>query len=112
MRPGMTDYAAILFRDESSLLDEESDPVEVYRHEIMPIKFVHYERYSREIGVLNDLRIILATILLLVIGRDPRRLGIEHELHLTAARRARRARGAATSAEAATALAKRSKQFR
>ena len=55
MRPGMTDYAAILFRDESSLLDEESNPVEVYRHEIMPIKFVHYERYSREIGVLNDL---------------------------------------------------------
>jgi lipopolysaccharide/colanic/teichoic acid biosynthesis glycosyltransferase len=108
MRPGMTDYAAILFRDESSLLDKDSDPVEVYRHEIMPIKFVHYERYSRDIGVLTDLRIILATILLLVVGRVPRRLGIEHELHLKAVRRAHEA---ATSIEAATAHAKRSEQF-
>jgi lipopolysaccharide/colanic/teichoic acid biosynthesis glycosyltransferase len=80
MRPGITDYAAILFRDESSLLDPNSDPVEVYRHRIMPIKFAYYERYSREIGVLNDLRIILATILLLVVGRVPPRLGIECKL--------------------------------
>ena len=82
IRPGMTDYAAILFRDESSLLDQNSDPVEVYRREIMPIKFSHYERYSREIGVLNDLRIILATILLLIAGRIPKGLGIEHELQV------------------------------
>jgi lipopolysaccharide/colanic/teichoic acid biosynthesis glycosyltransferase len=80
MRPGITDYAAILFRDESSLLDPNSDPVEVYRRRIMPIKFAYYERYSREIGVLNDLRIILATILLLVVGRVPPRLGIECKL--------------------------------
>jgi lipopolysaccharide/colanic/teichoic acid biosynthesis glycosyltransferase len=80
MRPGMTDYAAILFHDESSLLGQDSDPVEVYRHEIMPIKFVHYERYCREIGVLIDLRIILATILLLVFEWVPKWLGIECEL--------------------------------
>lgn len=77
MRPGITDYAAILFRDESSLLDRERDPIDVYRHEIMPVKFAYYERYSREIGVLNDLRIILATMLLLIGGRVPPRLGIE-----------------------------------
>ena len=77
MRPGITDYAAILFRDESALLDGKRDPVEVYRRGIMPAKFSHYERYSREIGVLNDLRIILATMLLLIVGRVPRRLGIE-----------------------------------
>jgi lipopolysaccharide/colanic/teichoic acid biosynthesis glycosyltransferase len=80
MRPGITDYAAILFRDESSLLDPNSDPVEVYRHRIMPIKFAYYERYGRQIGVLNDLRIILATILLLVMGRVPLLLGIECKL--------------------------------
>ena len=39
MRPGITDYAAILFRDESSLLDRERDPIDVYRREIMPAKF-------------------------------------------------------------------------
>jgi len=77
MRPGITDYAAILFRDESSLLDRERDPIDVYRHEIMPVKFAYYERYSREIGVLNYLRIIRATMLLLIVGRVPPRLGIQ-----------------------------------
>jgi lipopolysaccharide/colanic/teichoic acid biosynthesis glycosyltransferase len=80
MRPGITDYAAILFRDESSLLDGDSDPIEVYRDRIMPIKFAFYERYSRQIGVVNDLRIILATILLLIVGRLPLWLGIECKL--------------------------------
>jgi lipopolysaccharide/colanic/teichoic acid biosynthesis glycosyltransferase len=80
MRPGITDYATILFRDESSLLDQDRDPVEVYRREIMPVKFTYYERYRREIGILNDLRIIFATILLLVVGLVPQWLGIEHQL--------------------------------
>jgi len=78
MWPGITDYAAILFRDESSLLDHERDPIDVYRREIMPAKFAYYERYSRKIGVLNDLRIILATILLLVAGQVPHWLGVEY----------------------------------
>ena len=82
MRPGMTDYAAILFRDESSLLDRDNDPVTLYRYKIMPIKFGYYERYSREIGPLNDLRIILATVLLLAAGHVPRWLGIESELKI------------------------------
>jgi lipopolysaccharide/colanic/teichoic acid biosynthesis glycosyltransferase len=80
MRPGLTDYAAIRFRDESSLLDQKRDPVEVYRREIMPVKFAHYEQYSREIGIVNDLRIVFATILLLVTGRIPCWLGIEDRL--------------------------------
>jgi lipopolysaccharide/colanic/teichoic acid biosynthesis glycosyltransferase len=82
MRPGITDYAAILFRDESSLLDRERDPIDVYRREIMPAKFAYYERYSREIGVLNDSRIILATILLLVAGQVPHWLGVEYRLRM------------------------------
>ncbi len=72
MRPGMTDYAAILFRDESALLQGEDDPVDVYRSRIMPLKFAHYARYHRDIGVMNDLRIILATVLILGHARMPR----------------------------------------
>src|SRR5262249_21017664 len=41
LRPGMTDYASILFRDESSLLNGKINPVEFYQREIMPIKFVY-----------------------------------------------------------------------
>lgn len=82
VRPGMTDYAAILFRDESSMLDRNDDPVVLYRHKIMPIKFGYYERYCREVGLLNDLRIILATIMLLAGGHVPRWFGIECELKI------------------------------
>jgi lipopolysaccharide/colanic/teichoic acid biosynthesis glycosyltransferase len=80
MRPGITDYAAILFRDESSLLSGKRNPIDVYQRVIMPAKFACYERYSREIGMLNDLRIIAATTLLLVTGRIPHWLGIEYRL--------------------------------
>lgn len=79
VKPGITDYAAILFRDESALLDPGRDPVEVYRREIMPVKFRYYERYVRQIRILNDLRIVLATVILLAIGRPPRWLGLTDE---------------------------------
>ncbi len=82
LRPGMTDYASILFRDESSLLDGRTDPVEIYRGEIMPIKFAYYERYARNVGSVNDLRLILATVSLLAFNHVPATLGVEHELPL------------------------------
>jgi lipopolysaccharide/colanic/teichoic acid biosynthesis glycosyltransferase len=78
MRPGITDYAAILFRDESSLLDGRRDPIEVYRCEITPVKFGYYERYCGEVSLPNDLRIILATIFVLVLGQVPHWLGMEY----------------------------------
>jgi lipopolysaccharide/colanic/teichoic acid biosynthesis glycosyltransferase len=80
VRPGITDQAAILFRDESALLASDRDPMEVYYREIMPIKFRYYERYVRHIGVLSDLRIILATVIVLAIGRLPRWLSLEYDL--------------------------------
>jgi lipopolysaccharide/colanic/teichoic acid biosynthesis glycosyltransferase len=82
MRPGMTDYAAILFRDESSLLDGHDNPAEFYRREIMPIKFGYYKRYSRDLGLINDLRLIAATVSLLAFKHVPDSFGTEHELRL------------------------------
>ncbi|MGH6935885.1 MAG: sugar transferase [Methylocella sp.] len=83
MRPGMTDYAAIVLRDESSLYDGQVDPAEIYRCEIVPIKFSYYERYSQDIGFLNDLRIIVATVSVLAFNRVPEIFGLEHKLRLT-----------------------------
>ncbi len=78
VRPGITDEAALVFRDESALLDSGRDALEVYRSDIVPVKFRHYEHYVRHIGVSNDLRLILATVVLLMIGRLPRWLGLEY----------------------------------
>lgn len=79
VRPGITDQAAILFRDESALLASDRDPMEVYYREIMPVKFRHYECYIRHIGILRDLRIILATLVVLAVGRLPQWLSLEYE---------------------------------
>ncbi len=84
MRPGITDYAAIFFRSESEILDGESDPVEVYRKRILPIKFALYERYSREIGFLNDLRIICATLALLLTSKSVNWFDIEQDMSVAA----------------------------
>ena len=70
MRPGITDYAAILFRNESAVLEGESNPVDAYKHRIMPIKFALYKRYSHDIGLIADLRLILGTLSLLTFSND------------------------------------------
>jgi lipopolysaccharide/colanic/teichoic acid biosynthesis glycosyltransferase len=71
MRPGMTDYAAILYRDESALLREGDDPVAVYREKIMPAKFALYEYYGRNITLSNDMRLVLATVMVMAGCRVP-----------------------------------------
>jgi lipopolysaccharide/colanic/teichoic acid biosynthesis glycosyltransferase len=66
--PGITDYASILFRDESALLSGNADPQRFYREVIMPIKAKYYARYIADISLFTDLRIIGATIALLIVG--------------------------------------------
>ena len=79
LRPGMTDYASILFRNENELLDTSNDPIAVYSNDIIPMKVAYYEQYCRDVGVLTDLRIILATILLLLFKHIPKGLRIEDD---------------------------------
>ena len=75
VRPGITDYASLLFSDESSLLAQDEDPVQFYQRSIMPVKLRYYERYIQDIGLLTDFRIILATVALVVFGRVPQSNG-------------------------------------
>lgn len=77
VRPGVTDYASIYFRNESSLLDPHCDPISTYCRDIMPVKFIHYERYTREVSVLTDLKIIALTIWVLLSNRSAERR-VEH----------------------------------
>lgn len=61
VRPGLTDFAAIQFRNESLLLCGP-DPEMVYREEILPQKIALYERYIDQQSILTDLHIIASTI--------------------------------------------------
>ncbi|MDR0274879.1 MAG: sugar transferase [Burkholderiaceae bacterium] len=66
VRPGMTDLAAIEFRDEERLLaaahDRGDDPESVYVREVLPLKQRYYLDYVRRHNVAGDLRIIARTL--------------------------------------------------
>lgn len=68
VRPGITDYASIQFRNENKLLEGKEDPIGYYIREIMPVKLQLNQKYIREQSFWLDVRIIVQTILLIFKG--------------------------------------------
>lgn len=62
VKPGITDFATIEFRDEEDILKEYNKPDEGYCNEILPRKIELYKKYIKEKGFLTDVRLILLTI--------------------------------------------------
>jgi lipopolysaccharide/colanic/teichoic acid biosynthesis glycosyltransferase len=64
--PGITDLAAILYKDESAILGQARDPEKAYLETILPVKLEYYQRYVRERSFWLDLRIIFQTLVAIV----------------------------------------------
>jgi lipopolysaccharide/colanic/teichoic acid biosynthesis glycosyltransferase len=62
VRPGITDPASIAYRDESTLLAAAVDPERVYIEQVMPAKLRYAAQYVDQMSLLNDARLILATL--------------------------------------------------
>lgn len=62
VRPGITDYAAIAFRDEESVLARFENPEEGYVREVLPRKILLYRQYLARRSFWIDLRIIFLTV--------------------------------------------------
>jgi lipopolysaccharide/colanic/teichoic acid biosynthesis glycosyltransferase len=62
VRPGITDPASIAYRDESTLLARAADPERAYIEQVMPEKLRHAELYVDHMSLVNDLRLIAATV--------------------------------------------------
>ena len=62
VRPGITDWAAILYRDEERLLADAADPEALYRDQILPRKLDRYEEYVRSWSLAGDCAILLKTV--------------------------------------------------
>lgn len=60
--PGITDWASILYREESAILERAADPERAYLETILPAKLEYYVRYVRERSFRTDLRIIFSTL--------------------------------------------------
>jgi len=60
--PGITDWASILYKEESEILGRAADPERAYVEKILPAKLEYYVRYVRERSLWVDLRIIVHTL--------------------------------------------------
>ena len=65
VKPGITDYASIEFRNENELLEGKSDPIEFYIREIMPVKLNLNLKYIETQSFWIDLKVIAQTVWLI-----------------------------------------------
>lgn len=61
VRPGITDYASIKFRNESDLLSKAEDPEKMYIEQIMPEKLELNMLYIKDNNLFKDIKIIFDT---------------------------------------------------
>ncbi|WP_452230256.1 sugar transferase [Lacinutrix sp. MEBiC02404] len=63
VKPGITDYASIAFRDEAELLKDTDNPEKLYIEDIMPKKIALNKMYIDNPSVFTDIKIIMKTFL-------------------------------------------------
>ena len=66
VKPGITDYASIKYRNENDLLAQSSDPERLYIEEIMPEKLNLNLKYINNNNVFKDIKIIINTFYTIV----------------------------------------------
>jgi lipopolysaccharide/colanic/teichoic acid biosynthesis glycosyltransferase len=66
VRPGITDFASIQFRDESALLERAADPEREYTEVVLPAKLRLAAQYVDQATLATDLRLIGLTLKALV----------------------------------------------
>jgi len=62
VRPGITDYAAIEYRNEETILAGYSNPQDAYIRKILPAKIALYKKYILEQSFGTDLGILMRTV--------------------------------------------------
>lgn len=63
VKPGITDYASIEFRNENDILGGSINPEKTYIDEIMPAKIELNMKYIKNISLVEDFKLIINTIL-------------------------------------------------
>jgi lipopolysaccharide/colanic/teichoic acid biosynthesis glycosyltransferase len=63
VRPGLTDFASLEYRDESAALAQAPNPEQLYVNRILPDKIRLGRRYVREASIPLDLSLICRTLL-------------------------------------------------
>jgi lipopolysaccharide/colanic/teichoic acid biosynthesis glycosyltransferase len=67
IRPGITDWASIYYRDENVILGQSSDPEQDYIEKVMPDKLTYNFIYIENYGVVQYFKIIFSTLWYIVV---------------------------------------------
>lgn len=67
IRPGITDWASINYRDENEILGESSEPEKDYIEKVMPDKLNYNLIYIHNYGIVEYFKIISTTLLHVVL---------------------------------------------
>ena len=62
VKPGITDYASIYFRNEVEILKNADNPEQLYINDILPKKIALNKKYIAQNNIGTDIKIILKTI--------------------------------------------------
>jgi lipopolysaccharide/colanic/teichoic acid biosynthesis glycosyltransferase/peptidoglycan/LPS O-acetylase OafA/YrhL len=71
--PGITDWAALRFRNEGDLLRRAADPEHTYLTRVLPLKLKYYVRYVQRRTLAIDIQILLSTVATLLLRPASRR---------------------------------------
>ena len=67
VRPGITDYASIKFRNENELLAQVSNPEEYYIREVMPAKLELNLFYVKNQSLILDIKLLIMTVIFIFV---------------------------------------------
>jgi len=62
VKPGITDNAAIEFRDEETIMEQYEDKEKAYIDFVLPKKIELYYKYIDNISLIGDIKLILRTL--------------------------------------------------
>lgn len=68
VKPGITDYASVEFRNENETLGYSINPEKTYIEDVMPSKIDLNMKYIKNISLIEDFKIIIITVLALIKG--------------------------------------------
>ncbi|MCX6190201.1 MAG: sugar transferase [Bacteroidetes bacterium] len=68
VKPGITDYASIKYRNENALLAKASNPEQYYIDEVMPIKLGLNLFYVKNQSFILDIKLIIKTVIFIFVG--------------------------------------------
>ena len=73
VRPGITDFASILFRNESDLLAGAEDPEQIYLNTVLPEKLRIAVNYVDHASLAGDLRVLGLTVNTVFVSENSRK---------------------------------------